>query len=213
AEVLAIGTRGGADVLLVDEPTAQGTVRAGIGREAQAVLSTDVVLLGPATDPAHLAGRPVLDALRAIAATGATFVSRRDGLDANRFELALWQSAMGRDVQHEGWYVSTHQGGAPTLLEASRRQAYTLSDRATYLAARDTIRLQVLRAGDPALCATYSLVTVLAPPGAAVNRPGAQALAAYLHSPAGRQQIAAAGVAAYGESLFVPADGAGAASP
>ncbi|HUS14410.1 MAG TPA: tungsten ABC transporter substrate-binding protein, partial [Chloroflexia bacterium] len=112
ADIQVLADRGQADLLLMDAPSAQAVLHAGPGREGEAVLSTDVVLLGPAADPANLAGRPVLDALRAIAATGATFVSRRDGLDANRFELALWQSAMGRDVQHEGWYVSTHQGGA-----------------------------------------------------------------------------------------------------
>ncbi|MGI8586495.1 MAG: substrate-binding domain-containing protein [Chloroflexia bacterium] len=125
-------------------PTADGT-------PAGPATHSDFLLLGSAADPAHVAGQQILPALRAIAASGATFVSRRDGSNANVFELQLWQKAMGRDVQHEGWYVSTHKGAGPTLAEANRRQAYTLTDRASYLAARGTLQLEPLVENDPML--------------------------------------------------------------
>ena len=143
-QALALGAQGSADVLLVDAPAAEQVfVQAGAGLDRRLVMHDDFVLLGPATDPAHAAGQPVGAALRAIGASGATFVSRRDGSDANRFELQLWQGVMGRDVQHEGWYVSVIGDGAATLREADRRNAYTLADRATYLAGRNGLRLRV----------------------------------------------------------------------
>ncbi|MDQ2806404.1 MAG: tungsten ABC transporter substrate-binding protein [Chloroflexota bacterium] len=196
AALNALADQGRVDALLVNVPAdAPG---------GPVVLYDDFVLLGPAADPAHLAGQPLLAALRTIAATGTTWVSRHDGSAANRFELARWDAALGRDVQHEGWYVSTHQGGTATLRETARRHAYTLSDGATYRAARPP-ELQPLIIGDPLLLNPYTVQ------GTQRNAAGAQAWASYLVSPTGQGIIAAFGRAQYGQALFRPAIGVGAA--
>jgi tungstate transport system substrate-binding protein len=203
ADALRLGAQGAVDALLVDTPTAEiAFMRSGAEGDRRLIMADDFVLLGPASDRARAAGQPVRAALRAIAATGATWVSRRDGSDSNAFELRLWDATMGRDVQHEGWYVSTHQGGAPTLAEANRRQAYTLSDRLTYLANRDRLQLRVLIEQDPDLRNPYHVIAVDSARRPGANAAGARALGDFLVSPAAQGLIAAGGTAQYGRPLF-----------
>ncbi len=204
-QALVAGAQGTADVLLVAAPAAEQIfLQAGGGLDRRLALHDDFVLLGPEADPAHAAGLPLGTALRAVAASGATFVSRRDGSDANLLELQRWQTVMGRDGQHEGWYVSTGQDGLATIQEANRRHAYTLTDRLTYLTGRQAVQLRVLVEKDPALLNPYHVIRVNPKQAAGVNTAGAQAFADYLLSPAGQQIIATAGVATFGQALFVP---------
>lgn len=205
AEALRLGEQGAVDALLVDSPAAEAAfVQSGAGRDRRLIMADDFVLLGAAADPARLAGHPVRAALKAIAATGATWVSRRDGSDSNAFELRLWDAVMGRDVQHEGWYVSTHKGGDATLAEANRRQAYTLTDRLTYLAGRGHLQLRVVLENDPDLRNPYHFIAVDPARRPGANPAGAQALGDYLVSPAGQRLIAGAGTTQYGHALFTP---------
>ena len=208
AEALRLGAQGAVDALLVDSPAAEAAfVHSGAGRDRRLIMADDFLLLGAPTDPARLAGQSVRAALKAIAATGATWVSRRDGSDSNAFELRLWDAVMGRDVQHEGWYVSTHKGGDATLAEANRRQAYTLTDRLTYLAGRGHLQLRVVLENDPALRNPYHFIAVDPGRRPGANPAGALALSDYLVSPAGQRLIARAGATQYGQALFTPLAG------
>ncbi len=209
-QALVAGAQGTADVLLVAAPAAEQIfVQAGDGLDRRLVLHDDFVLLGPANDPAHAAGLPLGKALRAVAASGQTFVSRRDGSDANLLELQRWQGVMGRDVQHEGWYVSTGQDGLATMQEANRRHAYTLTDRLTYLTGREGVQLRVLVERDAASLNPYHVIRVNPQHAPGVNAAGAQAFADDILSPAGQQIIATVGVETLGQPLYVPDAGKG----
>ncbi len=211
ARAVALTQQGEVDALLVmvdAHPVVQNRINPTDGLAGPVVLTDDFVLVGPAADPAHLAHLPLLAALRTIAATGTTWVSRHDGSDANGFELTLWDQAMGRDVQYEGWYISTHQDGDPTLREADRRQAYTLSTGAGYRAAQRRLHLQALITDDPLLSNPYQAITVSRQRRPQANLAGAYTWVAYLESPAGQGIIAAFGAAQYGQALFQPAPGA-----
>lgn len=204
-QALAAGAQGTADVLLVAAPAAEQIfVQAGNGLDRRLAFHDDFVLLGPEADPAHAAGLPLGKALRAVAASGQTFVSRRDGSDANLLELQRWQTVMGRDVQHEGWYVSTGQDGLATMQEANRRHAYTLTDRLTYLTGRQMVQLRVLVEKDAASLNPYHVIRVNPQHAPGLNAAGALAFADYLLSPAGQQIIATVGVATLGQPLYVP---------
>jgi tungstate transport system substrate-binding protein len=205
SDALRLAAQGDVDALLVDSPAAEtALVQSGAGRDRRLIMADDFVLLGAAADPARVAGQPARSALKKIAATGATWVSRRDGSDSNAFELRLWDATMGRDVQHEGWYVSTHQGDAATLAEANRRQAYTLSDRLTYLANRAQLQLRVVLEHDPDLRNPYHFIAVDPARRPGANPAGARALGDFLVSAAGQRLIAGAGTAQYGQALFTP---------
>lgn len=205
-QALEMGQHGNADLLLVRSPNSeQAFVASGAGVDRRPVMYEDSVVLGPANDPARTRGKGVLAALQAISRSGATWVSRRDHLDTNMLELELWHSAAGRDVQHEGWYVSTHDGMRNTLEEANWRGAYTLSDPATYLSMRDTLRIVPLVENDPLLRLPYHVIRVNPGRWPAVNKVGAQALADYLVSAEAQQIIARYGEDKYGRDLYVPA--------
>jgi tungstate transport system substrate-binding protein len=165
-------------------------------------MGVEYLVVGPASDPAHARGKGAPDAFKAVASTGATWVSRRDGSDTNRLELELWQAALGRDAQHEGWYVSTYRGMSDTLGEAGRRNAYTLTDKATFLRERGTLRLAALAEGDPLLTLEYALVVANTPGRPDANPEGASVLAEYFLSPGAQKVISEYGVANDAQALF-----------
>jgi tungstate transport system substrate-binding protein len=167
------------------------------------VMGVEYIIAGPAADPAHVGGKTALDAFKAVASTGATWISRRDGSATNRLELALWQAALGRDAQHEGWYASTYRNMSDTLKEADRRNAYTFTDKATFFKERANLHIQALAEGGPLFTPEYAFVEDAnhsERPDA--NTEGARALADYFFSPETQQTISEYGVAKYAQPQF-----------
>jgi tungstate transport system substrate-binding protein len=161
-QALALGRRGDADVLLVHDPEEeQEFMDAGHGRRHLPLMRNDYVLAGPAADPAGVRGAgSAATALRAVADAGAVFVSRGDSSGTHRTELRLWQAAGLSGQQMSARVVDAGQGMAETLMIASERSAYTLADRATFLALARAHRLAILYEGDSTLSNTYSVITV-----------------------------------------------------
>ena len=198
-EALAMGAKGDADVLLVHSPAAEETYMAqGHGLSRAAVMHNDFVLLGPRDDPAHAAGTSAVAAFRAVAAAHAPFASRADASGTNAKELALWGQA---GVRPSGrWYVRTGQGMGETLTIASQKQAYTLSDRGTYLATKN-LDLRIISQGGPELFNAYHVIVVR---HAGTNVGCAREFAGWVTSAATQRQIGRFGVAEYGQPLFFP---------
>ncbi len=133
-----------------------------------------------------------------IAKTQAPFASRADESGTNTKELSLWEAA---GVEPEGsWYIETGQGMGETLTIASQKQAYTLSDRSTFLAT-DNLDLDLLVEGGKDLLNPYHVIVV---EGENVDRACAQEFSDWITSPAIQDEIGRFGVAEYGEPLFVP---------
>jgi tungstate transport system substrate-binding protein len=203
-QALKMGEQGNADVLLVHSPAAeQAFMQTGAGLDRRLVMHNDFVLVGPPGDPARVAGRPAVAALQAIAAAGAPFVSRGDNSGTHALELALWRQA-GIAPGGQPWYIEAGQGMGATLSIAGEKDAYTLADRATYLAFRARIPSRILVEKDPALLNIYHVIRVNPQRWPQVNAAGAVAFADYLLSPAGQQLIGSFGVDQYGQALFVP---------
>ncbi len=201
---LAIGARGDADVLLVHAPqNERDFMSQGNGDRRLLVMHNDFVLVGPPSDPAKVRGTPILRALADVAATRATFISRGDNSGTHILEKALWKQASL--VPAAPWYVEAGVGMGQTLQVASEKRAYTITDRATYLArkAQTTgLALDVLVQGEPALLNYYHVIVVNPAKFPRVNAEGANAFADYLVSAAGQQRIASFGVEKYGQPLF-----------
>jgi tungstate transport system substrate-binding protein len=201
-QALELGRRGDADVLLVHAPEAERQfVQQGHGVERKPVFYNDFVLVGPAGDPARVRqANSAPAALKAIAGAEAFFVSRGDDSGTHKKEQALWRTA---GVNPAGrWYLSAGAGMAEALRMASERQAYTLSDRGTYLSLRNTLELQILHAGDAALQNPYAVITVSPRRHPHVNTAGARRFAAFLLTPATQRLVARYGKERYGEPLF-----------
>ncbi len=199
---LRMGSRGDADAVLVHSPVAeQPYVEAGDLVEGRRVMYNDFVMAGPAGDPAGVrrAGS-IAAAMRAIAERGA-FVSRGDDSGTHAQELALWAAA-GIDPRALNRREETGQGMGATLNVADQRNAYTLSDRATYLALRERLGLVVLFEGDPTLRNVYHVYAVNPARHRGVKIAEARAFIAFLVSQPVQEAIAAFGRDQYGEPLF-----------
>jgi tungstate transport system substrate-binding protein len=203
-EALELGEKGNADVLLVHSPEAEREfMDAGHGVSREPVMHNDFVVVGPADDPAKIKGAAsVPDAFAGIAKAKAPFASRADESGTNTKELAIWDAA---GIEPKGsWYIETGQGMGETLTIASQKQAYTLSDRGTWLATGN-LDLELLVEGGKDLLNPYHVIVVK---GENVNQQCAQWFSDWITSPQTQKEIGQFGVAKYGERLFVP-DAAG----
>lgn len=204
-QALALGERGEADVLLTHAPDAELVlVEKGAVQNRKRVMYNDYVVIGPASDPAGIKGRPVAEAFAAIADAGAVFVSRGDDSGTHKMELSLWRSA-GRDPQGQTWYVETGQGMGNTLRIAADRNGYTLTDRGTYLAFKELLGdMPVLVEGDEVLLNIYHVMQVNPALSDLINADGAEAFVAFMVSQEVLDIISTFGVDRFGEPLFFP---------
>jgi tungstate transport system substrate-binding protein len=203
-QALKMGEEGNADVLLVHAPASEKALMdAGFGAERLLVMHNDFIIVGPAADPAGIkGGTSALEALKKIAAASAPFVSRGDDSGTHKAELALWKKA---EITPEGeWYVETGQGMGATLKIAGETTAYTLTDRATYLATQEGLGLEILVEGDAVLLNVYHVITVNPEKWPKVNNAGAKAFAQFLIAPETQKVIGEFGVDKYGQPLFFP---------
>jgi tungstate transport system substrate-binding protein len=199
-EALELGEKGNADVLLVHSPEAEVEfMNGGHGVSRKAVMHNDFVVVGPADDPAKIKGQgSAADAFTHIANVKAPFASRADESGTNKKELAIWEAA---GIEPKGsWYIETGQGMGETLTIASQKQAYTLSDRGTWLAT-DNLDLKLLVEGGDDLLNPYHVIVVK---GEKVNRDCAQEFSDWIISPETQKEIGQFGVAEFGEPLFHP---------
>lgn len=203
-QALKMGEDGNADVLLVHAPSAEKELmKGGFGVERLLVMHNDFVIVGPADDPAGIKGDvSAVEALVKIASAAAAFVSRGDDSGTHKAELALWKSG---EIDPQGdWYIESGQGMAATLKIAGEKAAYTLTDRATYLATRQGLGLEILVEGDPVLLNVYHVITVNPEKWPKVNNAGATAFAQFLIDGETQKVIGEFGVDKYGQPLFFP---------
>ena len=206
-QALALAARGEADVTLAHAPALEKRyVGEGKMRNRRLVMYNDFVIIGPTEDPARVKGLPkATDALTRIAETQATFVSRGDKSGTHSLELSLWEAA---GLTPSGsWYLESGQGMGQTLGIANERKAYTITDRATYLAFQKRITLLVLVERDRPLLNIYSVMEVNPANGPRANAAGGKAVADFMVSPEVQAVIRTFGVDRYGQPLFVPIAG------
>lgn len=195
--VLEIGRRKDADVVITHDPKGEiEFVRAGHGYGRAHVMQNDFIFAGPSSDPARLRGLNALDALRRLAQSRHPFVSRADDSGTHRRELALWQAAGVRPAGD--WYIAAGVGMGDALLLAGQKQAYIMTDRATFVKFRPRINLDIITQGDPPLLNEYHVMVVRG----ADNEEGGAAFARWVTSPPARKLIAGFGAAQYGAPLF-----------
>ncbi|WP_181893314.1 substrate-binding domain-containing protein [Falsiruegeria mediterranea] len=211
--IVAVGTgqairnarNGDGDVLLVHaKPAEEAFVAEGWGVSRQDVMYNDFVIVGPKGDPAGVrGGSDAVAALTAIAQTGAVFVSRGDDSGTHKAELRQWGQA-GVDVAQSsgGWYRETGSGMGATLNVAAGMGAYTLTDRATWLAFGNAHGLEVLVEGDPGLFNQYGVILVNPEKHPGVRAEAGQRFIDWLVGQDG--QAAIAGYKLDGEQLFFP---------
>lgn len=203
-QALAMGEKGEADVLLTHAPAAEKKlVEANTVANYQLVMHNDFVVAGPPDDPAGIKGKPSMDAFKDIAAKDAVFISRGDDSGTHKKELSIWKKA-DIDLTGAKWYQESGQGMGATLLMASEKHGYTLTDRATYLAQKGNIKLEILSEGDKDLLNIYHVMEVNPEKFAKVNAAGAKAFVEFMVAPETQKIIGDFGKDKFGQSLFFP---------
>ncbi|MGI6484729.1 MAG: substrate-binding domain-containing protein [Tepidanaerobacteraceae bacterium] len=212
-QALAMGEKGDADVMLVHAPAAEmELVEKGAAINRQLVMHNDFVIVGPKDDPAGIRqSKNPSEALKAIAEKEALFVSRGDDSGTHKKELQLWKEA-GIENPEGKWYQSTGQGMGATLDIASEKSGYTLTDRGTYLAKKETLQLEVLNEGDISLLNIYHVMQTNPEyveqnnPDVArmINAEGAKAFVDFMVDDETQRIIKDFGKDKFGEPLFTP---------
>ncbi len=161
-QALQTAARGDADLVLVHDPEAERKfIATGDGVDPRQIAWNDFIVVGPRSDPAHIAGgRDAVAALRAIAAARAPFVSRGDRSGTDALEHRLWHLAAIDPARAGGgsWYRDIGGGMGAALNTARAMDAYTISDRGTWLSFGNKGELAVLVEGDKHLVNRYDVI-------------------------------------------------------
>ncbi|MEK6247559.1 MAG: substrate-binding domain-containing protein [Planctomycetales bacterium] len=203
-QALAMGRRGDADVLLTHAPAAeQKFMDEGQGVDRRNIMHNDFVLLGPESDPAQVrAQQSVTGAFKQLARHQHPFVSRGDDSGTHIKELSIWDEAQ---LAPQGdWYLEAGGGMAQILRIANEKQAYTLSDRGTFLTQSDTLKLSILLEGDPLLQNPYAIIVVSSDKHPKVDEQSARRFVDYLISEPVQKKIGQFGLKKFGQQLFFP---------
>jgi len=204
-QALDIGRRGDADVVFVHARSAEEKFLAeGQGVKRYPVMYNDFVLIGPKSDPAHIAGgHDIVAALRAIETAKAAFVSRGDRSGTHMAELDLWKAANIELEKAKGaWYRDTGQGMGPALNSAAAMNAYILSDRGTWLSFKNRGDLAILVEGDKRLFNQYGVILVNPATHPHGKKELRQGFIDWVTGPEGQAAIASYRIG--GERLFFP---------
>jgi tungstate transport system substrate-binding protein len=201
-KALELARNGDVDVTLVHARVAEDKfVAAGHGVERRDVMYNDFIVVGPDADPAGIKGmKDVHAAFRKIVQAKARFISRGDNSGTDQMEQAYWKTAGVKPAGNA--YVSAGLGMGEVLTMAAELQAYTLTDRATYVAYRARTGLAVAVEGDSAMFNPYGIIAVNPDRHQGINYNGAMQLIKWITSDAGQKRIAAFRVE--GQQLFFP---------
>jgi tungstate transport system substrate-binding protein len=202
---MTMGEKGEADVLLVHSPAAEVKfMEAKHGIDRKLVMHNDFIIVGPAADPAGIKGTTsAIEALKKIAAAGIVFVSRGDNSGTDALEKKLWTST-GVTPKGQTWYQESGQGMGATLTIATEKGGYTITDRATYLANKSKLALEILVQGDPALLNIYHVILVDPAKTTMINAAGAKAFSDFMVAADTQKVISEFGKDKYGTALFFP---------
>ncbi|MGI5917070.1 MAG: substrate-binding domain-containing protein [Anaerolineae bacterium] len=204
-QALKLGEDGNVDVVLVHSRSAEDAfMEAGHGVRREDVMYNDFVILGVPDDPAGIGGMTdAVAALTRLAESESTFISRGDNSGTHNKENAIWAQA---GIEPSGdWYISAGQGMGAVLTMANEQEAYTLSDRGTYLARTlEGTDLVVLVEGDPTLFNPYGVITVNPDKNPDINNELADQFIDWLISVPTQEMIAEFGVDTFGAPLFTP---------
>lgn len=199
------GVKGDADILLVHSKSQEEEfINVGFDEVRIPFMYNYYVIVGPAGDPAGVKNTTKAeDAFKAIFDAGAPFITRGDKSGTNTKELALWKAA-GVEPEGQAWYVNIGSGMGTALTAANEQLAYTLSDKATFLAHENDLEILLETADD--MMNTYSMIAIGPKRFADTNAAGAKAFIDWMQSDAARKLVAEYGVAEYGQALFYNLD-------
>lgn len=152
---LEMGRMGEADILMVhDKPSELQFMDEGYGIKRSDLMYNDFVIVGPN----EIGDNTLESVLTKIKETESKFISREDNSGTHIKELFLWEKY---GIEPNGdWYDENGQGMGATLTIASEDQAYTITDRATYLSMKDNLDLEIVYENNEDLFNQYGVILI-----------------------------------------------------
>lgn len=217
-KALELGRRGDVDIITVhSQADEEQFIADGYGVERIPFAYNYFLIVGPAADPAGIKGLPPEAAFGGLMREGTInpkqikFVSRGDDSGTHSKEKAIWKAAgyEYETVQNAGtWYIEAGTGMGSTLMMASEKEAYTLTDLGTYLAYQGRLELVPIVDKGSLLRNVYSAIAVNPENVPETKIDLANNLIGFLTSPEIQEIIGNYGVEEYGRPLFTPGAGA-----
>jgi tungstate transport system substrate-binding protein len=207
-KALDLGQRGDVDIIAVHSKSREEQfVADGYGIERVPFAYNYFLIVGPEADAAGIKDMSPEEALKKLMeGASVSFVSRGDDSGTHGKEKAIWTEA-GYDyetVRKAGsWYIEAGTGMGPTLMMASEKEAYTLTDMGTYLSYKGQLELVPIVDKGDILLNVYSAIAV----SSSKNLEMANNLIAFLISTEVQGLIGEYGVEEYGMQLFTPCAG------
>jgi tungstate transport system substrate-binding protein len=208
------GKRGDVDAITVhDKAAEEAFVKDGYGVARVPFAFNHFLIVGPPSDPAGIKGKTPEEAFKILKESGkGTFVSRGDNSGTHSREKAIWK-ASGYDYETQirkagAWYIEAGKGMGPTLLMASEKKGYTITDISTFSSYKGKLALQSMVERGSILLNVYSVIAVNPQKVTTARNPEmAQNMVAFLTSPEIQKLIGEYGAEEYGMRLFTPCAG------
>jgi len=212
-KALEYGRRGDVDIIVVhSRADEEQFIAVGYGVERVPFAYNYFLIVGPVTDPAGIKGLSPETAFKKLMTTeSGSFVSRGDDSGTHAKEKSIWTEASYdyQAARNAGtWYIEGGAGMGPTLMMASEKQAYTLTDIGTYLAYKSKLELVPMVDKGDLLLNVYSAIAINPERVAVTRLEMANNLISFLVSPEIQELIGNYGVNEYGIQLFIPCAGA-----
>jgi tungstate transport system substrate-binding protein len=204
-QAIQLGKDGNADVLLVHARSQEDEfIKNNDGTRREDVMYNDFIIVGPDSDPAKIKGMKTAgEAFKALADAKAKFVSRGDKSGTDTKEKSIWK-AISIDPKGD-WYISAGQGMGAVLTMANEQNAYTFSDRATYLAqTKKGLQLKIMVEGGKDLLNPYGVIAVNPAKSPKINSDLATKFIDWIISVPTQTLISTYGVKDFGQQLFIP---------
>ncbi|WP_413478825.1 substrate-binding domain-containing protein [Vibrio hibernica] len=189
-KALKMGENGDVDLVMTHAPGAEAEfLNKGFGIEPHHLMYNDFVIVGPKSDPAKIKGKTsAQDTFKSIAAKNVKFISRGDDSGTDKKEKGIWKQLNIAPTSFSE-FKSVGQGMGPTLNMASELQAYTLSDRGTWIAYQAKLDLEIMVEGDKVLFNPYQVILVNPARYSDLNTKGARDFSQWLISKHGQELI------------------------
>ncbi len=204
-KALQMGRDGDVDLMLVHAKAAEEKIVAeGYGVKRYPVMYNDFVIVGPKESKVTFAGKKTIEeVLEIIATTKSKFISRGDDSGTHKKELSLWKQTKSMpNNKTDRWYIEAGQGMGKVLQMAGEMEAFTMTDRGTWLAYMDKLPLSIVFEGNPKLFNPYGMIAVNPEKYPDTNIKGAQIFIDWMISPEGQALIGNYKIS--GKVLFKP---------
>lgn len=204
-KALQMGRDGDVDLMLVHAKDAEDKfVADGHGVKRYPVMYNDFVIVGPKEAAKQLSDKAsIREVLEHIATNKEKFVSRGDDSGTHKKELSLWKTTQYTPNKESGrWYIEAGQGMGKVLQMAGELEAFTMTDRGTWLAYKDKTPLSIVFEGNPMLFNPYGMIAVNPKNYPDTNVKGAQIFIDWMTSSKGQALIADFKI--FDKVLFIP---------